>query len=221
MQRRENGVAFEPECEIMTTDSMNRATETVGMDDVEAMPLVRGELPGRFENFQPSRESSLDNEAMAAHGFPGSDAERFRRMGRIGGHMREFVSVVPSFGTDGVDFMVATVAHLFETPDAVHEWMHEVFLRDFAVNVGADIGDNQRLVGSERLEPAGFFDEAVALKALHEDNGRLISVTIVDFRVGRVLGVAFVGTLGDHVRLDEATELAVALEQSIVSVALG
>ena len=186
---------------------MNRATETVGMDDVEAMPLVRRELPGRFENFQPSRESSLDNEAMAAHGFPGSDAERFRLMGRIGGHMREFVSVVPSFGTDGVDFMVATVAHLFETPDAVHEWMHEVFLRDFEVNVGADIGSNQRLVGSERLEPAGFFDEAVALKALHEDNGRLISVTIVDFRVGRVLGVAFVGTLGDHVRLDEATEL--------------
>jgi hypothetical protein len=131
------------------------------------------------------------------------------------------VSVVPSFGTDGVDFMVATVAHLFETPDAVHEWMHEVFLRDFEENVGEDIGDNQRLVGSERLEPAGFFDEAVALKALHEDNGRLISVTIVDFRVGRVLGVAFVGTLGDHARLDEATELAVALERRIVSVALG
>ena len=36
-----------------------------------------------------------------------------------------------------------------------------------------------------------------------------------------MLGVAFVGTLGDHVRLDEATELAVALEQRIVSVALG
>ena len=134
--------------------------------------------------------------------------------------MREFVSVVPSFGTDGVDFMAATVAHLFDTPESVHEWMHDVFLQDFEANVGAEIGNNQKLLGSERLEPTGFFDEAVALKALHEDNGRLISVTIVDFRVGRVLGVAFVGTLGDHVRLDEATELGVALEQRIVSVAL-
>ncbi len=205
----------------MTTDSMNRATEMVGMDDVEAMPLMRVELPDRFENFQPSRESGLDNETMAEHGFPGSDAERFRMMGRLGGYMREFVSVVPSFGTDGVDFMAATVAHLFDTPESVYEWMYEVFLKEFEINVGVDIGNNQKLVGSERLEPSGFFDEAVALKALHEDNGRLISVTIVDFRVGRVLGVAFVGTLGDHVRLPEATELAVALEQRIVSVALG
>ncbi|MCY4578635.1 MAG: hypothetical protein OXD31_06260 [Chloroflexi bacterium] len=205
----------------MTTYSVSRATEDIGMGEVEAMPLMGVELPSRFENFQPSRESGLDNETMAEHGFPGSDAERFRTMGRIGGFMREFVSVVPSFGTDGVDFMAATVAHLFDTPESVHEWMHDVFLKDFETNVGADIGNNQRLLGSERLEPSGFYDEAVALKALHEDNGRLISVTIVDFRVGRVLGVAFVGTLGDHVRIEEATELGVALEQRIVSVALG
>ena len=191
------------------------------MEDVELMPLAQRELPLRFEDYQPSRESALDNETMAMHGFPGSDAERFRGVGRIGGYMREFVSVVPSFGTDGVDFMVATVAHLFETPGAVRNWMHDVFLKDFETNVGLDIGERQMLLGVERLEPDGFFDEAVALKALHNDNDRLISVTIVDFRVGRVLGVAFVGTLGDHVRLDEATELAVALEQRIVSVALG
>ena len=43
------------------------------------------------------------------------------------------------------------------------------FLRDFESNVGEDIGNNQRLVGVERLEPSGFFDEAVALKALHEE----------------------------------------------------
>ena len=204
----------------MTTNSLHRATADIEMDDVELMPLALSELPSRFENFQPSRESTLDNETMALHGFPGSDAARFRGVGRIGGYMREYVSVVPSFGTDGVDFMVATVAHLFETPDAVHRWMHDIFLRDFENNVGADIGDNQMLLGAERLEPVGFFDEAVALKALHNDNDRLISVTIVDFRVGRLLGVAFVGTLGDHTRLDAATDLAVALEQRIVSVAL-
>ena len=205
----------------MTADSLNRATEMIGMEDVGAMPLEQGELPARFEAFQPSRESALDNDTMAAHGFPGSDAERFRRVGRIGGHMREFLAVGLPRQTDGVDFMAATVAHLFDTPESVHSWMHDVFLKDFEANVGIELGANQRLLGAERLEPAGFFDEAVALKALHDDNGRLISVTIVDFRVGRVLGVAFVGTMGDHERLPEATELAVALEQRIVSVALG
>ena len=130
------------------------------MEDIRQMPLVASELPSRFENFQPSRESELDNKTMAEHGFPGSDAERFRGVGRIGGYMREFVSVVPSFGTDGVDFMVATVAHLFDTPDAVHGWMHDVFLKDFEANIGVDIGNNQKLVATERLRPAGFFDEA-------------------------------------------------------------
>ena len=144
----------------MTTESINRATEEVGMEDVEAMPLERLELPSRFDSFQPSRESALDNETMAEHGFPGSDAERFRGMGRIGGYMREFVAVGPSMRMDGIDFMVATVAHLFDTPEAVHEWMHDVFLKDFESNVGVDIGNNQRLVEVERLEPSGFFDEA-------------------------------------------------------------
>ena len=205
----------------MTTNSLHRATENIGVEDVEVMPLERDELPELFESFQPSRESELDNDTMALHGFPGSDAERFRSVGRIGGYMREFVAVgPPSFAADGMDFMAATVAHLFQTPDAVYKWMHDVFLKDFETNVGVELGRNQKLVGAERLEPAGFFDEAVALKALHQDGDRLISVTIVDFRVGRVLGVAFVGTLGDHVRLTEATELAVALERRIVSVAL-
>ena len=204
----------------MTTNSLNQATEDIGMEDVEAMPLEQGELPPRFENFQPSRESELDNETMAAHGFPGSDAERFRRVGRVGGYMREFLAVGLPRQTDGADFMAATVAHLFDAPQSVHAWMHDVFLKDFETNIGVELGANQRLLEAERLEPSGFFDEAVGLKALHDDNGRLISVTIVDFRVGCVLGVAFVGTLGDHERLPEATELAVALEQRIVSVAL-
>ena len=136
----------------MTTNSLNRATEDIGMDDVEAMPLEQGELPPRFESFQPSRESELDNEAMAAHGFPGSDAERFRHAGRIGGYMREFLAVGLPRQSDGADFMAATVAHLFETPESVHSWMYDVFLNDFETNIGVELGANQRLLGAERLE---------------------------------------------------------------------
>jgi hypothetical protein len=49
----------------------------------------------------------------------------------------------------------------------------------------------------------------------------LVSSTVVDFRVGRILGVAYVGSVGDHTRLEEATELGLALEQNLVSVVLG
>ena len=49
----------------------------------------------------------------------------------------------------------------------------------------------------------------------------LISSTVIDFRVGRILGVAFVGTVGDHERMDLATEVGLALEKRIVRIALG
>jgi len=39
--------------------------------------------------------------------------------------------------------------------------------------------------------------------------------------VGRILGVAFVGTVGDHERMDLATEVGLALEKRIVRIALG
>ena len=48
----------------------------------------------------------------------------------------------------------------------------------------------------------------------------LVSSTVIDFRVGRLLGVAFVATIGDHTRLELATQLGLALEKRMVSVIL-
>lgn len=206
---------------VSANSLLDDAIADVGLDEVRLMPLEAGDLPPPFENYDLSRESDLDNRTMARFGFPGSSEERFREAGRIGGYMREMLSAVPSFGSDGADFMLSTVAHLFHTPEDVLGWMHDVFLRDFEANVGVEIGSGQRLVGARRLEPEGFYDESVGLRALHEDGDRLVSVTIVDFRVGRILGVAFVGTLGEHTRLERAQRLGYALERRIVSVALG
>ena len=99
--------------------------------------------------------------------------------------------------------------------------MRDMFLANFADNLGHDVGRGQTLVAVEELEPSGFFDRAVALKAVHDNQGSLVSSTVVDFRVGRLLGVAFVAVVGDHTRLDQASALAVALERRIVSVVLG
>jgi len=44
---------------------------------------------------------------------------------------------------------------------------------------------------------------------------------VIDFRVGRLLGVVFIGAVGDHDRLEQVQQLGQALEKRIVSVVLG
>ena len=49
----------------------------------------------------------------------------------------------------------------------------------------------------------------------------MISSTVVDFRLGRLLGVAFVGTVGEHERSDLAMKIGQSLEKRMVAVVLG
>lgn len=203
----------------MTTSAIVRATTDVTEEDLQRMALGQSELPSEFEGYKVGREGPLTNKMMADQGFPGSSAKRFQKFGRINGFMREFAGA--SDAKDGGNFMAATVVHLFDSPESVYTWMNDVFLHDFEENIGTKLDNDQELVAVERLKPEGFFDEAVAIKALHNENDKMISVTIVDFRLGRLLGVSFVGTQGDHNRLELAMKLGVALEKNIVRVALG
>ena len=203
----------------MATNALQRATSDVTEEDLQRMALEQKDLPSEFGGYKVGREGPRTNKMMADQGFPGSSAKRFQKIGRINGFMREFDS--SSANADGTNFMAATVVHLFESADSVHTWMHDVFLHDFEENIGAKLDNEQELVAVERLEPEGFFDEAVALKALHNDDDKLVTVTIVDFRLGRLLGVAFVGTRGDHGRLDLARQLGMTLEKNMVRIALG
>jgi hypothetical protein len=196
----------------LTTTPLQRATSDVSEEDLQLMALAQADLPSEFENYKIGREGPLTNEMMADQGFPGSSAERYQEIGRISGFMREFAG--KSNARDGSNFMVATVVHLFESTESVHTWMNDVFLHDFEDNIGTKLANDQELVAVARLEPEGFFDEAV-------ENDKLVSVTIVDFRLGRLLGVAFVGTQGDHGRLDSATKVGLALEKNMVRIALG
>ncbi len=201
--------------------SLVQATYRISEHDLEFMVLDKDDIPSDFERYQVIREGILDNAMMAEHGFSGSTADKFESAGRATGFMREFGPTSDMGVHDGLNFVGATVAHLFDTPDSVERWMNDVFIKDFEDNVGESVGEGQQLISVERLVPSGLFDESVALRVLQGGSAGLVSSTVIDFRVGRILGVAFVGSVGDHQRLDLASELARSLERRIVKVVLG
>ena len=205
----------------MTSFSIDRATYSVGEAALDLMVLEKTGFPEQFQGHQVIREGSLDNDTLAQNGFQGSTAERFAQAGRVTGVMRELGPTSNMGMSDGFDFMAASVVHLFDSPDSVHSWMHDIFLKDFEDRVGESVGQGHQLVSATRLEPKGFFDEAVGLKVLQGGGDGLISSTVVDFRVGRLLGVVFIGAVGDHDRLEEVIKLGQILEKRIVSVVLG
>ena len=135
--------------------AVTRATFEIGEADLPRLVLVEDNLPARYQDFQALREGGLDNRTMSEHGFAGASEERFRRAGRITGFLREFGLPGPQVYIDGVDFVVASVAHLFDSPESVHRWMLDVFIRDFEDNVGVDLGDGQVLQGIDHLTPEG------------------------------------------------------------------
>ncbi len=205
----------------MATSALIRATYRVTQETLDDMVLAKSEFPSEFQAHQVVREGELDNERLARNGFAGSTAERFRDAGRVTGNMREVGPTSEMDMVDGFDFMAASVVHLFDTPESVSKWIHEIFLKDFEDHVGDSVGQGHQLVSTTRLEASGFFDESVALRVLQGGPTGLISSTVVDFRLGRLLGVAFIGTIGDHERADLTMQIGRALEKRIASVVLG
>jgi len=205
----------------LTSFSIDRATYSVGESALDVMVLEKSAFPESFQGHQIIREGTLDNDTLAQNGFEGTTSKRFSEAGRVTGVMRELGPTSNMAMVDGFDFMAASVVHLFDSPDSVRSWMHEIFLKDFEDRVGESVGQGHQLVSATRLEPQGFFDEAVGLRVLQGGVDGLISSTVIDFRVGRLLGVVFIGAVGDHDRLEQVEKLGQDLEKRIVSVVLG
>jgi hypothetical protein len=116
---------------------------------------------------------------------------------------------------------VATVAHLFEDTVGVSRWMQEIFLGQFEANVGQEIHPGQHLLMVERLPFRGFSDEVVGLRVLQSGSQGPVSSTVVDFRVGRLLGVVYIAAFGNCERRVVVEHLGHMLERKIVRVVLG
>lgn len=204
------------------SEALHRATLTVREADLPRLVLRLRDFPAALQHFLPARDGELDNETMAQQGFPGSSAARFRAMGRLTGYVREFAAPMPEGGEIpvGYDLFAATVVHLFENPAGVSRWIDEVFLGDFSANVDQELQPGQRLLVAERLPFEGFVDEVAGLRALQSGTPGPVSSTIVDFRIGRLLGVAYVATLGNCERTALVAQLGRELERRFVAVAL-
>jgi hypothetical protein len=204
------------------SEALNRATRSIREADLPRMVLDLDELPPEFQGFHSSRDGLLDNPTMAEQGFPGNSAERFAALGRIMGYVREFAAPVPRGEVIlvGYDLAVATVVHLFEDAPGVSCWMREIFLEQFEANAGQEIHPDQHLLMVERLPFRGFSDEAVGLRVLQSGPQGPVSSTVVDFRVGRLLGVVYIAAFGNCERQAIVERLGHALERKIVRVVL-
>jgi hypothetical protein len=204
------------------SEALNRATRSIREGDLPRMVLELAELPPEFQGFHPSHDGLLDNATMAEQGFPGKSAERFAALGRITGYVQEFAAPVPRGEVIpvGYDLAVATVVHLFEDAPGVSCWMREIFLGQFEANAGQEIHPDQHLLMVERLPFRGFSDEVVGLRVLQSGPQGPVSSTVVDFRVGRLLGVVYLAAFGNCERQAIVERLGHALERKIVRVVL-
>lgn len=181
------------------------------------MVLKKDSLPKELEQFVLLRESELDNSTIAMHGFPGSDEKSYEDAGRITGYMREFCSPSPiPQHKDGSNIVAATIVHIFEDENSPHNWMENIFIKQFKDNIGKKVGEDQQLVAVEQLEIDDFYDKSVGIRAVQDGQEGTLSTTIIDFCIGRLLGVTFIVTVGDHGRTELTTMLGLELERSIV-----
>lgn len=207
--------------EIKRDDPLKRATDAVREEDLEHMLLDIDDLPSELTGFEIAREGILDNTSMADHGFPGQTVESIGARGRITGYVREFAPEELETALDGDLITVGTVIHLFETDNGPSEWIDDIFLKEFLGSVG-NLNDNgHELIHAEQVELSGFYGKSASIFAVHEIPNGTLGSTIVDFSIGRLLGVTFVVTLGETQNLELAKDLALSLERQVVSVALG
>ena len=207
----------------MAQDAVTRATYTLNPDDLERMLLTKEQLPPGATGFEVVREGELSNEAMADLPLAGHSAQELRQLGRVTGFQREWLTTVEEQNlSDGADLALATVVHFMEDPEAVSNWMEHVFLGEFQEKVGQELGPGHQLLSVDRLPlTVDFHHEAVSIRAVQEGPKGLVSSSVLDFRIGRLLGVVYVVTVGDHDRLGVTQTLGKTLERHMIAVALG
>ncbi len=206
----------------MTTNFLYRATEGIREEDLAWMPLEQLDLPGEFRGFRSLREGPLDNEAMAKQSVLNRSGDDLQRLGRITGHLKEFAaSSSPEGIAPGSSLAVATVVHLFRDGESVSNWMLEVFQKEFEASVGDEVAPGYTVESAKPFAPSGLASETIGMEVMQRGPAGGASSTVIDFRVGRLLGVAYTITAGERGEKAAIEEVAATLERKMVRVVLG
>ena len=206
----------------MASGALYRATESVIEEDLQWMTLDQEDMPPEFSSFRTLRQGPLDNLTMADQGLGERTAEDLRAIGRITGYLHELATTGnPEEVMPGTDLAVATVAHLFDDGESVARWMSDVFLKEFEDSVGQETAPDYFIESANRFSPEGLVDESVGVHVYQSGLAGKASSTVVDFRLGRLLGVAYIITAGDVTKKSAAQVLARKLEEKMVRVLLG
>ena len=205
----------------MSTSFLYRATETITENELSWMVLDQRDLPGEFSGFRPLREGPLDNDTMAKQSFAGRTGNDLLALGRITGHLKEFAATSSPEGVPpGTSLAVATVVHLFTDGDAVSRWITEVFQREFEAAIGEEVAPGYRIESAEAFSPRGLAGETVGMDVEQRGPAGAASSTVIDFRVGRLLGVAYAVTAEEPGERSPIEAVAAALERKMVRVVL-
>jgi len=206
----------------MSTSYLYQAIESVTEDMLRSMVLDRQDMPQQYLDFELLREGILENSSMAERSLRQRSASDLRAIGRVTGFVLEFTNALDqdSYSPD-TELMVGSAVHLFDHTDDVSRWMNEVFVGDFERAVPQKTGEGKEIALVVKFSPEGLTDDSVGLFVSQEQDHGLISTTIVDFRLGKLLGVTYMVTAGDVRRGAEVESLAQRLERKVVSVVLG
>jgi len=196
-------------------------TYDTDISKLESMVLDLEEISIYLSGLRVVNEGILTNRQLAESGFHGDTESYFLNQGRKTGFMREFGIRNLEKMSDGDDFVIGCVAHSFEDDRSVNDWMEQVFLKRFVDRIGELIGVNQKLLDVKEILSEHFFDHSLAVHLIEEGPEGEVSFTIIDFKIGTLLGVCFVGTKGRHSRMELCEQIGLALEQKMVTYLLG
>ncbi len=207
-----------------TQDRLSQLTLGVMSGDLRFMALDKSQLPDELAGFESLREEDLDNETFAKRSDGPDTVESLTEANRLNGYEVGFI--VPQGGSTLAEepselLEASTAVHLFERAEDAQAWIDKAFVARLRRSVGETDAMDRKVTGVEVLRPSGFHGYSAGLLVLREVPGGELVSTIVEFQVGRVIGVATAVAKVDKTYLDLAVELGSRLERQIVRVVLG
>ena len=201
------------------------ATKRLGEVDQPSLLLQEDELPPVLAGLRLAHDALHDNDALARELFADVGAPALRsEYGRLTGWVRRFAADARG-EKPGAPTAAGVTCHLYTGPEDVERWVTQVFPGRFEGREGqkapAAKALGLQLAAVRRVKVPGLRDISQGMRVTIEDPGGLRTQTIVDFRVGSVLGVVFVVASGDVDCVPFVAPLAAAQERKIAQGARG